>query len=214
VCKVSKEDFEKGYRQYLKDLVKSFAGKLPEKEKTLGQLKDLHADNPNDADIAAELAEKYFLLGNKDRAKELAEVALSKQANHPRASYVKGGVLLLEKNADGAKTLLQTAAKAKSPPLNALKLLGKLEFESKNFTQAAEAFEQGRQAQPYENYWLKELARCYKQNNDTSQIDRHAETLRPDRRRRPVQPPCARNAVAEARQARRRREVRPRGAGD
>jgi tetratricopeptide (TPR) repeat protein len=170
VCMVSKANFEKGYREYLKDVVKSVAGKIPEKEKTLTQLKEQYAKNPNNPDVAAALAEKYLELGNKDKARELADAAYAKQADHARASYVKAGLLLLEQKTDAAKKLLQTAARAPMPPLPALKLLGKIEFEAKNFTQAAEAFELGRQAEPYDNYWLAQLIRCYKQNGDKARL--------------------------------------------
>jgi tetratricopeptide (TPR) repeat protein len=170
VCKVTNADFEKGYRQYLKDFVKGIAGNLPQKDKTLSQLKELYAKNPADADVAAALADQYLELGNKAKAKEYSEAALSKQPENARASYVKAGLLLLDKKNVEAKTLLQKVVQSKSPPLGALKLLGKLEFDAKNFTQAALVFEQGRQAVPYDNYWLAELARCYKQNDDRPKL--------------------------------------------
>ena len=46
-------------------------------------------------------------------------------------------------------------------------MLGKIYFESSDFAKAAEMFELGRRAEPYENKWLSELVRTYAQAGDT-----------------------------------------------
>lgn len=179
VCKVSKGDFEKGYRHYLEEMAKKMTGRLPEKRLTFKQLRDKHAKDPSNPDITAALAEQYLFLGNRQKARELADKALAKKENHPVASYVKARLLLAAGDNDSARKLLKAALTAKEPNLKVVKVLGSLEFNEKNFTEAAEIYELGRKAQPYESYWLKNLVRCYRQNGDTARLIESLKQLVP-----------------------------------
>jgi tetratricopeptide (TPR) repeat protein len=170
VCKVSKADFEKGYRRHLNDLVKTFAGRPPEKPASFKALKAAHAKDPSNGDIAAQLAERYLLLGERDEAGKLVGPVLERNKTHPLASYVQARLALENKDAARALSLLEAAVKPAAPEVKVLKLLGKLQFDDKKFDAAAKTFELGRKAEPYESTWLTQLARVYEQNKQEDRL--------------------------------------------
>jgi tetratricopeptide (TPR) repeat protein len=165
VCKVSKADFEKGYKGYLDDVVKGMKGKPAEKPLTYQELKKAHEDKPNDPDVTARLAEME-LRRDKVKARQLAEEVLAKKKNHPVAAVVKARLLLQGGDADGAKSLLQDALDRNDPEPKVLRELGKIYYEGEDYAKAAELFELGRKAEPYNSEWLTELARVYAQTNE------------------------------------------------
>ena len=172
VCKVAKADFEKGYRKHLEALVEKIAGKVPEKVLSFGELRKAHAKDPDNPDLAAKLAEQHLAVGDVKEAAKLAEAALTKKAAHPLASYVLARVQLGAGDGQSAHRTLENAVDVKAPEPKVLKLLGKLLFENKKFTEAAEVYELGRKAEPYESTWLVELGKAYTQGkNDAKLID-------------------------------------------
>jgi tetratricopeptide (TPR) repeat protein len=166
VCKVKKADFEKGYRKHLQALVVKFAGKASEKVLSFTELKKAQARDPANADLTAQLAERYLLLGNTKDAKQLAEQALDHKKNHPLASYVQARLHLAERDKAKAVAVLEAAVDAKAPDLKVLGLLGKLQFEDKQFAQAALTLERARAIEPHETQWLVELVKIYKQSGN------------------------------------------------
>jgi tetratricopeptide (TPR) repeat protein len=172
VCKVGKAEFEKGYRRHLEKLAEKFAGRPPEKVLSFKELRAAHAKDPDNPDVAAQLAERYVGTGNLKEAQKLADAAMAKKARHPLASYVLARVLLEEKKASEAYDMLRTAVDERLPEPKVLRLLGRLQFEAKKFAEAAQTFELGHKAEPYESTWLVELAKCYNQGkNDAKLID-------------------------------------------
>jgi len=161
ICKVSKVEFEKGYRRHLEDLVKTFAGKPPEPVPTFKALKEAHAKDPAQLDIAAQLAERYLLLGNREEASKLLSAVLDKNKTHALASYVQARLDLERKDFARAAEVLEAAVNPAAPEVKVLKLLGKLQLDAKKFAAAAQTFELGRKVQPYESTWLTQLARVY-----------------------------------------------------
>jgi tetratricopeptide (TPR) repeat protein len=179
VCKVSKEAFEKGYRAELQELVKNIAGKPPVKGLGFEELKAAHARDPDNADLSAQLAERYLQLGNRPQARTLADAALAKHEKQPLASYVKAKLLLDGGDNDAALALLKAAVDRKAPEVKVLKLLGKLQFEAKMFAAAAATYELGRAAEPYESDWLKRLAKAYLQAGNKDKLIATLEQLAP-----------------------------------
>jgi tetratricopeptide (TPR) repeat protein len=170
VCKVSKEAFEKGYRAHLQDRVKNLTGRPAVKRQSFEALKAAHAKDPDDADVAAQLAEHYLLLGNRSQARSLADAALARQKGHPLASYVKARLLKASGEGGAALPLLEAALDKKAPELKVVRLLGQLQFEAKKFKEAAATFELGQRVEPYESTWLKLLAKCYVQAGATDKL--------------------------------------------
>jgi tetratricopeptide (TPR) repeat protein len=166
VCKVDKAAFEKGYRAYLDRVVRELGGKRKvEKRRTVEELQAEYKKNPNNAEVAAELA---FRLVNTRRteARKLAEQALEGKKNHPRALYVLAQLARRAADTKQEKTLLERALDRTDPEPLVLKALGKLYYDASDFAKAAELFELGRKADPFDRDWLLELARVYAQTND------------------------------------------------
>jgi tetratricopeptide (TPR) repeat protein len=179
VCKVSKEEFEKGYRAYLEERAKNIRGRPAVKRLGFEALRAAHKKDRENAGVAAQLAEHYLLLGNREEARKLADAALERTKNQPTASYVKARLLAAGGETGPALKLLEAAVDRKAPDVKVVKLLGTLQFKGKNFREAAEAFELGRAAEPYDNFWLVQLARCYRQSGDTAKLIDTLKNLAP-----------------------------------
>jgi tetratricopeptide (TPR) repeat protein len=163
VCKVGKANVEKGYRAYLDEVVKPLKGRAADEALSLKELEAAHEKMPDDADVAARLAERYLQLRRNARARKLADDVLAAKEGHPLAAYVKAKLLLNAGAEEEARTLLELAAKGTAPEPKALQALGEMAFENKDFTKAAEIFELAHKAQPYESKWLTKLASVYAQ---------------------------------------------------
>jgi cellulose synthase operon protein C len=170
VCKAEKEAFEKGYRAYLDKLVTTLRGKPAEKAKSLAELEQAHEASPENAEVAARLAEEYLRRNRKADARKLADAVLQKHATHAVASYVKARLLADAGEEEQARKLLEAALDAKKPEPKVAQLLGKIYYEAKEYAQAAKTFELGRQVQPYESKWLTELARVHTQTGDKEKL--------------------------------------------
>src|SRR5262249_487550 len=106
---------------------------------------------------------------------------LEKKKKHPLATYVKARLLLLAGDEDEARQLLEAVLDEKTPEPKVVQLLGKLYFESKQLDKAAQTFERGRKAQPFETKCLGELTRVYVQTgNKDKQIDLMKELVLTD----------------------------------
>src|SRR5262249_21151734 len=134
------------------------------------ELREAHAKDPDNPDLTARLAERYLGVGDDKQARKLADEALAKKSGHPLASLVKASVLLNEKSAERALGVLEMAVDDKAPDPGVLKLLGRLQFEGKNFADAARTYELGRKAEPYESTWLVELSKVYNQTKEEAKL--------------------------------------------
>src|SRR5438132_2075660 len=102
---------------------------------TLKQLRDAHAKDPNDLDIAAQFAEKNYSIGKKKEAKELVDKVLREKPRHATAAYVKALTLIDDKRIEDAYALLDSVANDELKDTKPLKLLAKMQYEGKKFTQ-------------------------------------------------------------------------------
>jgi tetratricopeptide (TPR) repeat protein len=166
VCKTDKESFEKAYREYLEVVVAKLRGKRPaEKRRTLEQLQAEYKKDPRNPDVAAELAMR-LVATRRAEARKFAEEALERQKNHPKALYVLA--LLARRAADSKqeRAYLEKALDRANPDPLVVKALGKLYYDARDFSQAAELFELGRKSDPYDRDFLLELARVYAQMDE------------------------------------------------
>lgn len=166
VCKVDKAAFEKGYKEYLEKVVQTIHGKPAVKQPTFSELQDAHDKDPNNLEVAAQLAEQLFLRRRTPEARKLVDTVLSQKQSHPLASYVKARLLLAAGDEDQARRLLESALDEKNPETKVLQALGKMYYEAKDFSKAARMFELARKAEPLDSKWLVELARVYNQAGD------------------------------------------------
>jgi tetratricopeptide (TPR) repeat protein len=163
-CAVSKSDFEKGYRAFLDKRVQDGPRQATHKPLGTKALQEAQAKNPDDPDLAAQLADRMYGLGNKKEARRLADQALRSRALHPLAAYVKARLLNDGGDPELAFELLEKATEGDCKEIKTLRLLGRLQFENKKFAQAAKTFERCRELDPLDPSWLPELAKIYTQS--------------------------------------------------
>jgi uncharacterized protein HemY len=173
VCKVDKDAFEKGYRGYVAEVVKSIpsAGKRePDKPMTLAELEKAHEKDPDDLDIAARLADQYSRRKRAADGRKLAEQVLEKKPGHPLASIVKARLLATAGDDDGSRQVLEAAIKANPDDPKLILALGRLAIEAKDWARAAELFEKGRKIAPVDGDWLPVLVEIYTKIEDTEKL--------------------------------------------
>jgi tetratricopeptide (TPR) repeat protein len=174
VCKVDRADFEKGYRDYLGQVVKKVrGGKAAPKRRTVDELRAALKKDDSDPDANAELALR-LLNTKRAEARKLAEKALEKKSNHPLALYVLAMLARRAADTKQEKSLLEKAHDPKNPDPLVLKALGKIYYDAGDFARAADLFEIGRKLDPNDRDWLQELARVYAQ---TKERDRQISVL-------------------------------------
>jgi cellulose synthase operon protein C len=161
VLGVTKADFEKGYRAFLADRVKDVPVHVTPKAMSVKAMEKAHAANPQDIDLTARLAERYMQLGRRKQAVELADSVLHVKRNQPLALYVKALALIDGSESDLAFTLLENNTGDDTKDAHPLKLLGKLQFDAKKYTDAAQTYERCRKLEPFETAWLSQLAKVY-----------------------------------------------------
>lgn len=174
VCKVDPAEFERGYLEHLKDVVKQIKGISVPASKPLSELKrDLEKD-PNNPELMAQLAEKY-LRRNRAQARKYAEDALKRDGEHPLACYVLAQLEKLGGDVQRALTLLKKGLNEENPHPKLMRMLGQLYYDAEKYDEAAKIYELGRKAEPYESYWLLGLAKVYALTNKK---DKQIEVLK------------------------------------
>jgi uncharacterized protein HemY len=179
-CKVTQAEFEKGYKAHLSAFVKKVhAGRPPEKAMSLNELRAAHAKDPDNPDVLARLAERMLAVGDDKEARKLADAAVAKKSGHPLASLVIAQIQIA--NGEGARAIrtLEEASDVQPRDPRVLKLLGRLQFEAKKFSEAGRTYELGRKAEPYESTWLVELAKVYRQTNEDEKLTSVLKDLAP-----------------------------------
>jgi tetratricopeptide (TPR) repeat protein len=168
-CKVEKEAFEKGYRAYLDEAIKPLQnGKPPPKPRTTAELQKAY-EKEGDLDAGAELALR-LLQRDRVQARKFAEEILERKKNQPTASYVIARLERLAGNVKRERSILEEAINRDDPNPRIVLALGKIYYDAREFEKAAEMFELGRKAEPFQPDWLKQLARVYAQKEDSTKL--------------------------------------------
>jgi tetratricopeptide (TPR) repeat protein len=167
VCGVDVPKIERGYKSFVRDVVGKATGNLPVKAMTLAQFESAVEKHPEDANLAARLAEQYWKRRRARDARDVVDKVLKEQPKNGLALYVKAQLLLNAGEDETAQKLLEEAAAVEPPEPKALKSLGKLYYDAALWDKAAAAYDRGRRAQPFEVGWLEDLARVAKQSGDT-----------------------------------------------
>jgi tetratricopeptide (TPR) repeat protein len=173
-CGVSQADFEAGYRKHVAAVVKPYARKGPAervtKPLTFDELTKLHDAEPENAEIAAQLAEALLRREQAGEAKKLAEEVLARDPASVPAALVK--VSLLRRGGDDAEaaTFLEgVLAKHPADP-RLLVALARLCTQAKEYDKAAELLERGRKAAPLDGDWLGQLATLYRLSENPEKL--------------------------------------------
>lgn len=169
--KASKADFEKGYRKFLEERVEKIGLKSGKKRLGFKELKAAQEANPEDADLAAQLADLHLSRGGNKEAKQLADLALKLKRNQPLAAYVKAKLLAAGGDGEIAYALLEAAVAENPTDPQALGLLAKMHVENKKFTAAADVLEKGRKLEPHDSRWLVQLVKVYNQTEDDAKLE-------------------------------------------
>lgn len=170
-CGVDKAAVEKGYKEYVAEVVKPYKKRTPaEMPQTFEDLQKAHESFPDDPDVAAKLADQLFRRNQPAEARKLADEALAKKPGHPLAAVVKARLLSAAGETDGVQGVLQ-AALAENPDDPRL-LLGaaRLATDAKEYKAAAKHLEHGRTVAPLDGDWLEQLARVYKATDETDKL--------------------------------------------
>jgi tetratricopeptide (TPR) repeat protein len=156
---VEKADFEKHYLEFLDEVVKSIRTRGDEKpaekvafSKLAAQLKA----KPDDADLNARMAYEYYARRDLKAARPLADKALKLQKHHPLAR-------LLESIGENelALEILKPALDPAKPETKVLEMLSTLEVDAGEIDEAEKLFQIGRKDDPFDDRWIKGLARIH-----------------------------------------------------
>jgi tetratricopeptide (TPR) repeat protein len=175
ICRVDKKNFEDGYQEYVREVVKTLQGRPIETPMSYGQLQRKYEERPDDFDLAARLAEQHLLRRDTHEARRLVDLVLAKQPKHALATYVKARLLLNAGEDEEARKILEAVVDRAAPEPKVLQLLGKLYFEAREFEKAIATYELGHKSEPEESHWLADLARVYASANQT---DKRIEVLK------------------------------------
>lgn len=159
--KVKQEDFERGYLDYVKDIVKHLRAEAPQAHSSLAELEHKHAADPDDDNISAELALARLERRDYPAARELAAAVLKHEPKHALAGYVLARVRMVIGEDDEAQQLLERVLDRKAPDTHVLQLLASLYLKSKRYGEAADLYKLGVKLHPDDRQWLKGLARVY-----------------------------------------------------
>ncbi|MGZ0163732.1 MAG: tetratricopeptide repeat protein [Planctomycetales bacterium] len=179
------EEFDEGYREFLKRIVEEeLGGSAIEASKSIADLeKEFNADPENAATMAA-FADALFKVKRRRQARELAEQALEKNPREPLAAVVLAELELLARDVDEAVAFLEAAFDEQEPNARVLGLLAKLRLLQAQPEEAARLYELGRTKfkidqsyLPQSGEWLKGLAAAYIQLGEDDKLKNVLESI-------------------------------------
>jgi len=169
-CGVSQADFERGYREFVKQTAAGIQGSEPARKADFAERLKAYREHPEDLQIAAELAYASFRRGTDDEARQLAEAVLKRQPKHPLATYVLARLHTRDGQTQKAIDLLQQALDLKRPDLRSLNLLAGLKLSAKRHAEATELFRLGAKLDPHNLGWDRSLAKVYEATKDEAAL--------------------------------------------
>lgn len=185
VFNVSVEEFDAGYRDFLKRIVEDeLGGSAVEAPKSIADLEKEFNANPEDSTAMAAFAEALFKAKRRRQARELAEQALEKNPSEPLAAVVLAELELLARDLDDASAFLETAFDEDQPNPRVLGLLAKIRLMQSEPEEAARLYELGRKkfridqsSLPQSSEWLKGLTAAYIQLGEDDKLKNVLESL-------------------------------------
>ena len=185
VFDMTAEEFDEGYRDFLKRIVEEeLGGSAIEAPKSIADLeKEFNADSENAATMAA-FADALFKAKRRRQARELAEQALEMNPREPLAAVVLAELELLARDVDEAVEFLEAAFDEEKPNARVLGLLAKLRLLQAQPKEAARLYELGRTKfkidqsyLPQSGEWLKGLAAAYIQLGEDDKLKNVLESI-------------------------------------
>jgi tetratricopeptide (TPR) repeat protein len=167
---VSAQEFEDGYVGYLKNVVGEMSTLQHRSQAGFAELLKAHRDDPNNAEVAAELAHAYLRRQADKEALELAEAALKIRPKQQLASYVLARLWLKAGRTKEALELLEGCLDQESPQPDALSLLAGLKLKARQYDEAARLYALGERLDAINPAWAKALAQVYSSSDDPQKL--------------------------------------------
>jgi len=171
---LSEAEFERGYREYVDQIVAKRATSGGAPPQSFAALLRAHRENPDDPDLCARAAYGYLGRGALAEALDAADHALEHDPQHQLATYVVARLQAQAGRTEQAIALLEACLDREAPEPRALNLLAGLKLKSNEIAEAAQLYQLGAEHDRYNSRWLKALARVYLMSGDD---DRLAEIL-------------------------------------
>jgi tetratricopeptide (TPR) repeat protein len=168
---VEKADFEKGYLDFLDEVVKTIRTRVDDEPKvTFSQLQQQLAAKPDDPDLNARMAYEHFARRDYREARPFADKALKLQEHHPLASYVKARLMQSIGDTDAALSILEPALDPERPNERVVDLLAELVMKAGRLDEAERLYELARKDDPYHSKWIAGLARVHLRQGDKDKL--------------------------------------------
>lgn len=174
---VDKADFEKGYRDYLNEVVAGIKKSEEEADPKPSQIERAYEKNKQDPTAAANYAKLMYLIKKRDDAKKIAAEVLKKDPTQPIAAAVMALLQMRDEKFDDASKTLEPALNREHPNKTVVELLMKIRLKQKQPAEALGLCELGKQHFPYSSEWWKGTAVAAKQTGDVEARRAALETL-------------------------------------
>jgi len=167
---VSEAEFERGYLEYVSQIVAKLAasGGLP--PTSFAELLRAHREKPDDADLCARVAYGYLGRGALDEALDAADRALEHDPEHQLATYVVARLQARAGRTEQAIALLEACLDREAPDPRALNLLAGLKLKTEKIAEAAQLYQLGAEHDLYNLRWPRALARVYLMSGDEGRL--------------------------------------------
>jgi Flp pilus assembly protein TadD len=172
---VTQDQFEQDVRERIGEIVAAAGPAVNRQKFTLAELERRAAENPDDADAAAELARAWLDRDDKPQARRYA-LAAQKRADqkqgpkHQLAAYVLARLQLAIGDRDQAVSILEQALDRQSPQEDLLALLAALRLQAGDMAAARTLYELGDRALPHSDRWVKGLVKIHLQSRDEAKL--------------------------------------------
>lgn len=163
---VTKEDFEKGYREYLNQIVADIRKTDDEPELRPNEIERSYEKNKDDPDSAARYAHLLLLIKRRDEAGKLAEAVLKKQPSNAVAAFVVAILRLRDEKPQEAIQVLEPALNRQKPNRRVLELLVRTHLALKQPAETLALCELGKTHFPYHSEWWRGTAAAAKLSGD------------------------------------------------
>lgn len=163
---VSKQEFEKGYREYLDKIVAGLRKSEPEPELRPNQIERDYEKNKDDPEAAARYAQLLLMIKRRDEARKIAEQVLKKQASNPTAAFVAAILKVRDERPRDAVAILEPALDRQHPNRHVLELLVRTRLSLKQPEEALQLCDLGKQHFPDHSEWWRGTAAAAKLSGD------------------------------------------------
>ena len=172
VANQSLDEFEKSYRGFLQDRVKDSAPLVSgaSEQQSLRELEAAVEVKPNDAAAHARLAAALLKQGRTRDARKRAEVSIKHDEANPVARYVLARILFSVGDDDEAWKQIEAGLNEEGPDRTLLALAAGLKLKAREFEDAANLYELGRQRFPHDFAWTRGLARVRLAQGDDREL--------------------------------------------